>query len=381
MKKLALVLVLVGIFSISWLSEKQEPAYLDNKLYQALSKEDWGELDTEKRLDIIIGIDYLPYEFFEIFEALTGIKVVVDIYDSNEILEAKLLAGGSRYDIVFPTAWPHFSRQLSAKIYQPIDKTKVDFSQFDSVILEKLATYDNENQFCVPYQFGISGIGLDEKVINKILPKVDKNSLEIFLNPENAKKLSEARFCLYDSPDELFPVILAYLGLNPESSEADDIIKAAEHLKKLRSYIYKFTPFGFEDLSSRNAAMVLGTSGDILKVSKDTHRPEIKFFYPKEGTALWVDVIAIPKGAKHKKNLYAFLKFLFNPQIIAAITNATSRANCVTKSRQYVDKELVKNNSIYPTAEFCRKCYIEKPMPPHIEALRTRLLTKIKSMM
>ncbi len=381
MKKFLIIVIVLIAFVFYWFDSSHKSAYSHMDLYNELSKENWNDLDSAHQLNVIAGIDYLPYEFFEIFEALTGIKVIVDIFDSNEILEAKLLAGGSRYDIVFPTAWPHFAKQLSANIYQPIDKTQVDFSRFDSIILEKLAIYDTDNQYCIPYQFGISGIGIDETAINKVLPNIDKHSLGLFLNPENAKKLSSLRFCLYDSPEELFPVVLAYLGLNPESLNENDIIKAADHLKKIRPYIYKFTSFGFEDLSSNNVVLTLGTSGDILKVRKSNNNKNIKFFYPKEGCALWVDVIAIPKQAPHKKNIYAFLRFLFHPKVIAAVTNKTFRANCVIDSKHYIDKELINNHDIYPTAEFCKKCYIERPLPARIEALRTRLLTRIKSMM
>ncbi len=383
MKKAFLLVAACCLISMSWFSDDRKSACLDSPLYQELAKEKWeGETDGEKKLNIIIGIDYLPYELVEIFEALTGIKVIVDVFDSNEILEAKILAGGSRYDLVFPTAWPNFFRQLSAQVYQPIDKSKIDFSRFESVILEKLGEYfSDEDVFCIPYQFGISGIGLDEEIIDRVLPKADKNSLGIFLNPENAKILSKERFCVYSAPEELFPMILAYLGLDPESTNEEDIIQAAEHLKKLRPYIYKFTSFGFEDLSSNDVALTVGTSGDIFKVQRDNKRPQIKFFCPKEGAALWVDVVAIPKRAQHLKNIYKFLKFLFYPKVIAEITNKTSRANCVKDAIKFVDKDLASNQSIYPSAEFCKKCYIERPVPAHVEKLRTRLLTKIKSIM
>ena len=143
--------------------------------------------------------------------------------------------------------------------------------------------------------------------------------------------------------------------------------------------IYKFTEFGFEDLSSQNATLTLGTSGDIIKVRKDTGRTNVKFFYPKQGTALWVDVAAIPAGARHLKNVYAFFKFLLNPKVIAEITNRTYRANCVTAADGYVKKEIISDENIYPSLDFIKKCYIEKPASANIEALRTRLLTKIKS--
>lgn len=381
MKRVFLLILLVACALVFWISEPVKVIGSDSPLYEELSREDWGPFDKDKRLNIIIGIDYLPYEFVELFEALTGIKVIVDIFDSNEILEAKLLAGGTQYDIVAPTAWPNFARQLTARIYQPIDKTRVDFSKFDRAILEKLAKFDVNNTFALPYQFGILGIGLDEKVIDEVLPGIDKHDLGILFDPENAKKLAKCRFSVFDSPDELFSIVLSYLGLDPESINEEDIKKAAEHLKKIRPYIYKFTSYGFEDLSSRNVSLALGTSGDILKVSRENNRSNIKFFRPKQRSCLWVDVMAIPIGARHVNNAHAFFKFIFHTKVIAEITNKTYRANCVTEAKRYVTEEIAEDSNIYPPSDFYKNCYIERPVPANIESLRTRLLTKIKSVM
>ncbi len=379
MKKYFLLVIFFS-FSYVFLSSNSEEGNVSiSPLYDELKKEDFGPLDRDKKLSLMIGIDYLPYDLIEMFEKLTGVRVLVDIFDSNEILEAKLLAGGSQHDLVFPTAWPNFSRQLMAKVYKKIDHNQVDFSKFNPIILSKLNSSDKGNQYGIPYQYGISGIGMDVDVIEKVFPKADKHDLGLFLNPENAKKLAPLRFNIYDSAGELFPLILCYLGLDPENMTEKDVKKAADQLKKIRPYIYKFTEFGFEDLSSQNASLVLSTSGDIIKVRKDTGRESIQFFYPKQGTALWVDVIAIPASARHTKNIYAFLKFLLNPKVIAEITNRTYRANCVTEANKYVNDFIIKKKDIYPPLEFIKKCYIEKPVSTTIEALRTRLLTKIKS--
>lgn len=379
MKKYFIFIITLSFLYVFRSSFVEERGCFSSSLYQELIGEDFGQLDHKKKLNIIIGIDYLPYEFIEIFEQLTGIKVHVDIFDSNEILEAKLLAGGSQYDIVFPTAWPNLARQLSANIYRKIDHKRIDFLKFNPIVLKKLGIYDKGNFYGIPYQYGISGIGMEADIIEKIFPGADKHDLGLFLDPKKAEKLAKVRFSVYDSAGELFPMILCYLGLNPESIDKGDIKKAADHLKQIRPFIYKFTEFGFEDLSSQNVALTLGTSGDIIKVREDTGRKNIKFFYPKQGTALWVDVVAIPRGAMHINNVYAFFKFLFHPKVIAAITNRTHRANCVTEANQYVDEEIVTNENIYPSLEFSEKCYITKPVPADIETLRTRLLTKIKS--
>lgn len=379
MKKYLLFVIFIGALC-AFLFPKLQTQQAAEPSYKTLTKDSLAPFDTDKRLYIIVGIDYIPYELIQEFEKISGIKVIVDVFDSNEILEAKLLAGAVQYDIVFPTAWPNFSRQLKAGIYQKLDKTRVDLSAFDKDILARLAEYDSNNDYALPYQFGIAGIGIDEKVVDALIPNAPKNSLALLFDPQCAQKLSKYRISMYESPNEIFPALLAYLGLNPETESEEDIVKAAEHLQKIRQYISKFTSFGFEDLASGNACATLSTSGDILRVQKYNNKPNIKFFRPKEGASLWVDIVAVPKGAKHTNNIYAFLKFIFNPEIIAQVTNQTYRANAVAKSAKYVDKKLINDENIYPSAEVRRKCYIEKPLPPHIESLKTRLLTKIKSM-
>jgi putrescine transport system substrate-binding protein len=378
MKKSVLILFLSAL-CFFFFQKYDEKEFTRSPLYVELSKEEFGPFDEDKQLYIIVGIDYIPYELIELFENITGIKVTVDIFDSNEILEAKLLAGEAKYDIVFPTAWPHFSRQLNAKIYRKLDKSKIDISIFDKDILDRLAKYDVDNNYALPFQFGIQGIGIDEKIVTKLIGNCPKDTFAIVFDPANAKKLSKYRISLYESSDEIFPAVLAYLGLDPETENEEDIIKAAEHLEKIRPYIAKFTPYGFEDLASGNACLALGTSGDIIKAGQDGANPNIKFFRPKEGVSLWVDVVAIPAKARHVNNIYAFFKFLFHPLIIAEVTNITSRANAVTKSVKYVRDDLKNNLDVYPNAEIRKKCYIERPFSPSLEALKTRLLTRIKS--
>lgn len=384
MKKFFLIIATFFLIFGSYIIKIQNP-YLDKsciELYDYLSQNDFKGgfvLDQEKVLYINVGIDYIPYELIELFEKLSGLRVIVDIFDTNEILEAKLLAGGAQYDIVFPTAWPNFSRQLEAGIYQEIDKSCLDFSIFDKDIMERLARYDTGNKHAIPYQFGISGIGINADVVSSLIEEAPLDSYALLFNPVYAERLSKYRVSLYESPDELFPALLAYLGLDPETESETDIQKAAEQLKKIRPYVSKFTSYGFEDLGAENACITLGTSGDILKSASNNPKLNIKFLYPKEGASLWVDVAAIPVNAKHVKNAHAFFKFIFNPRVIAYVTNATSRANAVVVANQFVDEELIENNYIYPGEKIRKNCYIEAPSSPKTEALKTQLLTIIKS--
>lgn len=388
MKKIVFIvicaIVAYGFFYFHSREPKIEESCKD--LYDYLSKNDFKDgfkdIDQEKILYIDVGIDYIPYELIGVFEKLSGIKVIVDIFDTNEILEAKLLAGGAQYDIVFPTAWSNFSRQLEAGIYQEIDKSCLDFEIFDKDIMKRLERYDKGNMHALPYQYGISGIGINADVVTSLIKEESApiDSYALIFDPFYAEKLSKYGISIYESPDELFPAVLAYLGIDPETEKEEDIQKAGEQLKKVRPYISKFTSYGFEDLGTGNACITVGTSGDVLKSASNNPKKNIKFIYPKEGASLWVDLAAIPINAKHIKNAHAFFKFIFNPRVIAYVTNVTLRANPVVAANKFIDKELIENEDVYPGEDIRKKCYIEAPLSARVEAFKTRLLTVIKSM-
>lgn len=343
---------------------------------------DFKKTDDEKKLYIYVGIDFLSEELVELFSKLSGIDVIVDIFDSNEILEAKLLAGGNSYDVVFPTAFPFFARQLQTGIFKKIDKTELDYNDLDEDILEKLRTFDINNQYCIPFQWGISGIGINEKVVKKACPDAPLDSLAIIFDKKYVSKLAKHGISVYESQEELFPTVLAYLGKDPEVCNKNDLAEITKTLLNVRKYIFKFTNYGFEDLSSGSSCIILGTSGDIKHIirqeQKKNGKSNIKFILPKEGTSLWIDVCAIPKTSQHPKNATLFLKFLLSPKINAIIANSTSRATCTISSRKYVKKDLIEDKTIYPGAAVKQKSYIEKYTPGYINSLKIKALTKIK---
>lgn len=350
---------------------------------KAAKQEDYSNMDANKTLYLYVGIDYIPQEMIKLFEQVSGIKVVICIFDSNEILEAKMLAGGAQYDLVFPTAFPCFSRQLRTGIYQKIDKTLLDTTKYDGYVMSKLRSFDYTNEYCVPYQWGISGIGIRSDIIKKELPDVQLNSYALIFNEENIKKLAKYGVSFYESHEELFPAVAAYLGEDPENINSESVKRIAQHLKKIRNYIRKFTGYGFEDLASGSACIILGTSGDITCVQKQEianyGHSSIKFVFPREGASLWIDVAAIPKEAKHVKNAHLFLKFLMNPYVSAYISNSTYRATAIPEARKYMDKDLAENEFIYPTEYIQSKCYVEKYTSGSINKLKTKTFTKIKS--
>lgn len=344
-----------------------------------------GELDDEKVLYFYNWIDYIDPVVIDAFEKITGVKVVLDVFDSNETLEVKLLAGNSGYDLVVPSATPYFSRQLQANVYQKLDKSRlITTKTIDPFFMEHLATSDINNEYALPYLWGLSGIAVNVSQVLKMYPDATLDSWALIFDETHLKKISRGHVELSDSPAELFPAIQKYLGnTDKDFDDISSIEDAGAQLKKIRPHIFKFNSSAVQDLFNGTACVAMGTSGDIRKIliaaKKNGDQLNIQFVSPKEGSALWIDVFAIPNGARHPKNAHAFINFVLHPLVIAKITNYTGCANAVPTSIKYINPEIANDNMVYPDKKLLDKSYIEAALPPSVERVRTRLFTKIKS--
>ncbi|MDR0662069.1 MAG: extracellular solute-binding protein [Holosporales bacterium] len=372
--------VILGSF-VFWSLHRPSP--IPSPSRYGVSLEELTPFDEESSLHLYGWVGFLPPEILEDFEKLTGIRVEFDVFDTNELLEAKLFAGQSGYDIVFPTAFPYFARQLQGDIYQPLDKERLRAVwHLDATIMRRLETIDPDHQYAIPYQWGVMGIGIRAQKVKKVLGHIP-HSWRLVFDPLCVAKLQESRIELCEAPGELIPAVLAFLGRNPESDTLEDLEVAASALRRVRPYITKFNPSGYESLASGTATVVIGTSGDILRARRQAVQEgwgkDIAFVFPREGAALWMDVMAIPKGAPHPNNAHAFIAYLLHPRVMAALTTFTLCANAVPTSQRYLDPEIKRNVLIYPPANMRKKCYLERHMPAAYEAARTRLLTQIKA--
>ncbi|MDR0407274.1 MAG: extracellular solute-binding protein [Holosporales bacterium] len=374
---------LSGAFAFILLRSIQEKVPIERISQYGVERAALGPLDTAPVLHLYGWIGFIPPKILADFEALTGIHVIFDVFDACELLETKLFAESSGYDVVFPTAWPYFARELQAGIYQPLDKTRLESVwKLDPNILHRLESIDPGNRYAVPYQWGMMGIGIRARKIKKILGTIPQ-SWALLFDPSYAAQLKSARIELCDAPGELIPAVLSFLGKNPESESFDDLEAAAAALHAVRPFVTKFNSSGYEDLASGAATVIIGTSGDILRAQRqaagEEGRTDITCIFPKEGSALWIDVMAIPRDAPHPKNAHAFIAYLLHPRVMASVTAFTMCANAVPVSCRYLPPEIKNNILIYPPQEMRDKCYVEKNMSAEYETARTRIITKIKS--
>jgi putrescine transport system substrate-binding protein len=330
--------------------------------------------------------DYIAPDTIANFEKETGITVTYDVYDGNEVLEAKLLAGHSGYDIVVPSASPFMARQIKAGAYRMLDKSKLPtWKNLDPQLLALAATADAGNAHGVPYLWSVTGIGYNVAMLDRALgPDVPRDRLALLFDPALAEKLSGCGIGLLDTPQEVFPAALAYLGLDPKSRDLDDLDRAAELIQRIRPYVRKFHSSQYiNDLATGDLCIALGYSGDVIQARNRASEAEsgvdIAFRVPREGAQMSIDMLGIPADAPHPDNALRFINYILQPEIIAAVSNAVSYPNPNLAATAYVKPEIRDDPGIYPPESVRRLLYIDLPAPRAYERIRTRLWSRCKS--
>ncbi|MEH6351229.1 MULTISPECIES: polyamine ABC transporter substrate-binding protein [unclassified Pseudomonas] len=328
--------------------------------------------------------DYIGETTLADFEKATGIKPVYDVFDSNETLEGKLLAGRTGYDVVVPSN--HFlGKQIKAGAFQKLDKAQLpNYANLDPVLLKRLEKNDPGNQYAVPYLWGTNGIGYNVEKIKAVLG-VDKiDSWAMLFEPENIKKLSSCGVSFLDSGDEMIPAMLNYLGLNPNSEDPEDYKKAEAQLLKIRPYVTYFNSSKYiSDLANGEICVAAGFSGDIFqareRASEAGKGVEIAYVIPKEGGNLWFDMLAIPRDATNIKQAHAFINYVLKPEVIAQVSDTVGYANPNPKAGELMDQKVRTDEAVYPPQAVVDKLYVNSELPPKIQRLMTRSWTKVKS--
>jgi len=340
--------------------------------------------EEEKVLNVYNWSDYIAEDTIQKFEERTGIKVRYDVFDSNEVLEAKLLAGSTGYDVVVPSGG-FVERQIQAGVFQKLDKAKLkNYGNLDPEIMKQIAIYDPGNQYVTPYLWGTTGIGYNVKKIKERMPDAPLDSWDMFFKPEVVAKFADCGVTLLDAPAEVSQTALNYLGLKPNSQDEKDLKAVEELLMKIRPHVKYFHSSQYiNDLANGEICLVLGWSGDILqsrdRAAEAGQGVEVGYSIPKEGALMWFDLTTIPADATHPGNAHLFLDYLMEPEVIAGITNYVNYSNGNSASTALVSDEVKGDPSIYPTPEVKSKLFASTPNTPKFDRLLTRSWTRIKT--
>ena len=331
--------------------------------------------------------DYIDPTVLESFTKRTGIKVQYDTFDSNDTLEAKLLAGRSGYDVVVPTGY-FLARQIAAGIFQKLDKSKLpNLVNAWPEIAQRLAVYDPGNQYAVNYMWGTTGIGYNLNAARRILGEgadTWMDSWNSVFEPDKIARFKDCGIHLLDSSDDIIPAALHYLKLDPNSSNPADLTKAADLLVKIRPYVRKFHSSEYLNaLTTGEICFVVGFSGDIKQAQKRAAEAkggiEIGYTIPKEGAQLWFDNLAIPSDAPNAAAAHELINYLLEPEVAAKNTNFISYANGNLASQKFIDKAILDDRSIYPDAATMAKLYTIIAHDQKTQRLINRLWTRIKT--
>ncbi|WP_394182101.1 polyamine ABC transporter substrate-binding protein [Marinomonas posidonica] len=320
----------------------------------------------------------------EAFTKQTGIKVNYDVYDSNEVLEAKLMAGGSGYDVVMPSN-SFFERQVKAGVYQSINKSKLtNAGNIDATLAKQIEKHDKGNVHNVPYAWGTIGIGYNTKMIAERLGTDEINSWDVLFNPALASKLADCGIAVLDSPAEMMSVVNNYRGVDPNSEDKGELDASTKLLSATRNNIKYFHSSKYiSDLANGDICVAIGYNGDILqsqgRAEEAGQGVDIAFSIPEEGTLVWFDLMAIPADAPHPEAALKFIDFILTPQVAADISNYVYYAVPNTAATPLLDAEVVNNKGIYPTDEVKTKLYVQVAHTARFDRSLTRAWTNIKT--
>ncbi len=333
--------------------------------------------------------DYLGEETINKFEAETGIKVNLDVFDSNEVLESKLLAGHSGYDLVVPSS-NFMGRLIKANVFRKLDKSKLpNMKHLDPKLMGLLENKDPGNNFGIPYLWGTTGIGYNVDLVQKALGSdAPLDSWDMVFKPENMEKLAKCGVMFLDSSDDIYTLALNYAGQNPNSSKPADYkksSKAAKILKSVRPYISQFDSSQYVNgLASGSHCVAIGWSGDIFmaqaRAEENQSGIELGYIIPKEGTSIWFDMLVIPADAENSENAHKFINFLMRPDIIAEVSNYVYYANPNLAATEFEEEDLSSNESIYPSTETRKRLFTaDVKTNKKITRLENRFWTDFKS--
>lgn len=339
----------------------------------------------EKVVHIYNWSDYIAEDTVKKFEEATGIKVVYDVYDSNETLEAKLLAGNSGYDVVVPTS-QFMQRQAAAGVYQPLNKDALpNLVNMDPALMANATAYDPDNTYGVPYMWGTTGIGYNvAKVKERLGEDAPVNSWKLVFDPQYASKLADCGITMLDSSSDVMPSALAYLGLDPKTSDPDQLTKAADLLMTVRPYIRKFSSSEYiSDLANGEVCVSLGFSGDVFiaaaRAIEVKNGVEIAYSVPTEGALQWFDMMAIPADAPNPEGALAWINFMMEPEIAAANTDFVWYATANKAALPLINPEITGDPAIFPPAEVLAKLFPAVVQNARTDRIVTRLWTTVRT--
>jgi putrescine transport system substrate-binding protein len=344
------------------------------------------QAQEEKVLNIYNWSDYIAEDTIKNFEKETGIKVRYDLFDTNEILHAKLVAGKTGYDIVVPSAnWANL--QIQGGLLMKLDKSKLpNLANLDPVIQASLAKLDPNNDHVVDWLWGFTTVGINVQKVKAALGDLPMpaNAWDLVFDPKYISKLKSCGVSFLDSPSEILPPAMQYIGKNPFSKTPADYQEAGRLLQKIRPYVSLFSSSGYiNDMANGSVCVALGWSGDIniarQRAIDAKNGNDIQALIPSTSATMFFDVMAIPTDAPHPNNAHLWINYIMRPEVHASLTNKVFYANPNLAATKFVRKEIAENKTVYLSDADKKKMISPEAVNSDIRRLMTRIYTQFKT--
>jgi putrescine transport system substrate-binding protein len=338
----------------------------------------------EAVLNVYNWADYIGETTIEDFQTATGIQVTYDVYDSAEAMEARMLAGSSGFDLVLQ-AGNTLERFIEAKIYQAIEHSKLtNWGNLDPVALKTNEGWDPGNKYGVPYMWGTAGLAFNLDMVKERLPNADLTSLDILFKPENAAKLADCGISILESPTDVIPMTLAYLGKDPNSTNPADFEEVVKAFAPIRKYIKTFDATNYMNaIPNKELCVINSWSGDYATTRARAKEAgvdlNLAYYVPVTGSQAWFDLWCIPADAAHVDNAHKFINYLLQPEVIAKCTNLTNYANPNLAANKLINPDILADPAVYPDDELKKRLWTAKTLSPEAERARTRAWSTIKT--
>ncbi|MBO1080745.1 polyamine ABC transporter substrate-binding protein [Roseomonas haemaphysalidis] len=337
-------------------------------------------------LNVYNWSDYIdPYAVAR-FQQETGIRVRYDVFDSLETLEGKLSAGRSGYDIIVPTSEPTFARLARAGALLPLDRGKIpNWNNQDPALLRRVESSDSGNRFGAIYLYGTIGLAIRPDRVRALAPDAPLDSLDLLMQPDNARRLSRCGIAIMDSAIDVLPSVLRWRGRDPNSTDPADLRAAEESLMAIRPHLRAIVASGniMDALASGEYCVALTYSGDAIQAQARAREAgrgvDIGFIQPRQGAQLWFDMLAIPADAPNPDAAHAFINFLLRPEVMAGITNQVRYPNAVPAATPMVRESVRNDPNVYPTPEMLARTFAVGALAPAAERARSRSWNRVKA--
>ena len=335
-------------------------------------------------LSVVNWSDYIAPTTVDTFSKETGIAVRYAILDSDEWLQSRLFANRAQYDVVYPSS-TFMAKQIRVGVYEKLDWSKIpNAKNLDPVLMAQVAKQDPGNLHGVPYFWGTDGLLVNTTQVQSLLGKTAiPNSWDLLLNPSYAARISACGLSLPDSPSDVFPVVLAFMGRDPNSKTPQDYHDAYAHLLKIRPYIAQFNTAYTDDMGAGKLCVAFGWSGDVAVVRQALAAAKlsnkIDYLTPKNHTGIWFTMMGIPQYSRNKDSAYQWINYILRADIAADISNQTTYAMGVLNARPLMDAELLSDSSVYPSSAQIAEFFVFEPMDTKITSLIATLWSRLKS--